>query len=130
MVEVVAQDAAGQKNRCDAQALLLDLGRNKVLIAFVEFGRGDVGDGYLIETALEPRGGGILGDVNLGANRIGRRNRKCDLIAGGDVTCQPVGYTQPGLIRQDASASLCLALDAEHAFPTARREAGWRTGES
>ena len=51
-IEILAQNLAWQENRADAKASTLNLGRNEVLLSFVQLGLADVSDRHLVEITV------------------------------------------------------------------------------
>src|ERR1039458_10702947 len=77
-IEVLAQDLAWQKYRSYAKASSLNLGRNEVLISFVQLGLADISDRCLVDTTAQS-GGGILGDEDFWTYCIWCWNRKREI---------------------------------------------------
>ena len=125
-IEILAQDLARQENRADAQPSPLDLGRNEVLISFVLLRLADISDWRLVDITARP-GGCILGDEDFWAHCIWRWNRKCDLVAGGDVRGKNAGQQKLRVISKHASGRTLLPLDRDYALTAYRngRAEGW-----
>ena len=118
-IEVLAQDLARQENRADAKASPLNLGRNVVLISFVQLGLADVSDWRLVDITARS-GGGILGDEDFRANCIWCWNRKCDLVSDSDRLRKKTGQQKLGLISEHTGSSSLLQLEVRHTFPADR----------
>src|SRR5271157_2414303 len=118
-IEVFTQNLARQENRADAKASPANFGRDVVLVSFVLLGLGDVSDWRLVDIT-DRSGSSILADEDFRAYCLWRWNRKCDLVADGDVGCERARQQKFCLIRKHARGGIRLALDVRHTLAAHR----------
>ena len=118
-IEVLAQGFAGEKDGRNAQAAVLNLGGNEVVLAFVQLGLGDVSDRRLIEATVCPRGTSLR-DTNFRPCRISGRNGKCDLVPYRDLTRENARQDDLAAAAEYAERRVGSPLDARYSFAESR----------
>src|SRR5271157_1670982 len=118
-IEVLAQDLALQEDCSNAEVLLLNLGRNEVLISLVLLRLGDASDWSLVDITARS-GGGILGDEDFRTRCIWCCNRERDFVSEGDVRNETAGQKKFCLIRKHAGGWIRSAFNAHHTLAAHR----------